>query len=189
MAEKMGVDITTLGNWETGKRQMTLEKLMHMSAVTGVTVQCLLGFDDVQVDWTRPLSKDALAVMHRAPVWTPSHGWGLVNCANYTLVFADLKTVSIESVQEPIYGFPPILAYSLHGAGEPLTRDEVMHRNTVWVEPITLDIELSVELRGWYHLQEKRSVQNEFGHRFYLDTYGAKWLAFESCFDSECSSD
>ena len=31
-----------------------------------------------------------------------------------------------------------------------------------------MDIELSVELRGWYHLYEKRLVQNEIGHRFYL---------------------
>jgi len=83
MAEKMGVDTTTVGNWEAGKRQMTLE---------------------------------------------------------------------IDAVQEPIYGFPPVLAYSLYGAGEPLTRIEVEYRSTVWVEPITLDIELSVELRGWYHL-------------------------------------
>lgn len=81
MAEKMGVDTTTVGNWETGKRQMTLEKLMFMSEVTGFTVQYLLGLDDVQVDWTKPLSKESLAVMHRAPVWTASHGWGLVNSA------------------------------------------------------------------------------------------------------------
>lgn len=39
MSEKMGVDSTTVGNWETGKRQMTLEKLMFMSEVTGFTVQ------------------------------------------------------------------------------------------------------------------------------------------------------
>jgi len=182
MAEKMGVDSTTVGNWETGKRQMTLEKLMFMSEVTGFTVHYLLGFDDVQVDWTKPLSKEALAVMHKVPVWTVSYGWGLVNNAERTLVFADLKTMEIAAVQEPIYGFPPVLAYSLYGAGEPLTRIEVEYRNTVWVEPITLDIELSVELRGWYHLHEKRLVQNEFGHRFYLDAYGVKWLAFEDCF-------
>jgi len=188
MAEKMGVDTTTVGNWETGKRQMTLEKLMYMANVTGFTVQHLLGFDDVQVDWTKPLSKEALAVMHRAPVWTASHGWGLVNNANRTLVFADLKTLDIDSVQEPIYGFPPVLAYSLYGAGEPLTRIEVEYKNTVWVEPITLDIQLSVELRGWYHLYEKRLVQSEFGHRFYLDAYGVKWLAFDDCFGSEDDS-
>ena len=33
-------------------------------------------------------------------------------------------------------------------------------------------------------LYEKRMVFNEFGHRFYLDTYGVKWLAFDDCFPS-----
>jgi len=183
MAEKMGVDVTTLGNWETGYRQMKLETLFHMSKVTGVTVSHLLGLDDVQTDWTRPISRETLLTMHRSPVWTASYGWCLVNCADRVLVFADLKTVPIENVQEPIYGFPPVLAYSLYGAGEPLIRDDVIGKTSVWVEPITLDAKLSVELRGWYHLYENRLVQNEFSHRFYLDTYGVKWLAFESCFN------
>ena len=56
------------------------------------------------------------------------------------------------------------------------------------MEPITLVIELSVELRGWYHLYEKRLVQSESGHRFYLDSYGVKWLAFEDCFCVEDDS-
>lgn len=101
------------------------------------------------------------------------------------IVFADLKTMDIDAVQGPIYGFPPVLAYSLYGFCEPLTRGEIEYKKTVWVEPITIDIELSVELRGWYHLHDKRLVQSEFGHRFYLDTYGAKWLAFADCFGSE----
>lgn len=185
MAEKLGVDNTTVGNWETGKRQMTLEKLMFMTEVTGFSVQYLLGFDDVQVDWTKPLLKESLTIMHRSPVWTASYGWGLLNNADRILVFADLKTLEIDAVQEAIYGFPPVLAYSLYGTGEPLTRSEVEYRGTVWVEPITLDIELSVELRGWYHLYKKRLVQNEFGHRFYLDAYGVKWLAFGDCFGAK----
>ena len=48
------------------------------------------------------------------------------------------------------------------------------------MEPISTDIDLASELRGWHELRG-RLVQNEFGNRFYLDTYGAKWLAFESC--------
>jgi len=46
-----------------------------------------------------------------------------------------------------------------------------------------------MELRGWHHLYEKRLVQNEFGHRFYLDTYGVKWLAFDDCFDVKNDSE
>lgn len=183
MAEKMGVDVTSVGNWETGARQMTLEKLLAMVELTGFTVQYLLGFDDEQPDWTKPLSKSSLAVMHRKPVWTATYGWGLVNNANLTMILANATILDLETVQEPIYGFPPVLAYSLYGAGDPLLRSEVEERESVWVEVITTDSQLSAELRGWYHLYKDRLVQNEFGHRFYLDTYGTRWLAFEDCFD------
>lgn len=183
LGEKMGVDITTIGNWERGARQMTLDKLLAFSEVTGFSVQYLLGLDDPQVNWAKPLPKEALAARHRSPVWTASHGWGLVNIGKQVLVFVDESALPIQDVQEPVYAFPPVLAYSLYGAGKPLTRDEVMHKTTVWVEMISTDIQLSVELRGWYHLYESRLVQNEFGNRHYLDTYGVKWLAFADCMD------
>ncbi|MCL2588310.1 MAG: helix-turn-helix domain-containing protein, partial [Oscillospiraceae bacterium] len=185
MAEKMGVDVTTLRNWEAGRRPLTLEKLIYMAELTGVTVQCLLGFDDMQANGALPLSNETLMVMHRMPVWIASCGWALVNQVDCTLVFTDLKTVPIEEVQEPIYGFPPAFACSLNGIGNPLTRTAIEQKETVWVEPITLDTKLRTELRGWYHLYGNRLVQNEFGHRFYLDTYGVQWLAFDSCFAPE----
>ncbi len=182
MAEMMSMDVSSVANWENGNRALTLEKLIRMSEITGFTVQYLLGFDDVHADWTKPISKDTLAVMHRMPVWTASHGWALVNSATKTLVFADQTTMPLEALQESIYGFPPILAYTLYGAGDPLRLHEVEQRDRVWLEPISLDVKLNMELRGWYRLYYNRLVQNEFGNRFYLDTYGAKWLAFDNCF-------
>ncbi len=185
MAGKMGVDATTLGNWETGARQMTIEKLVLMSEITGFPVQYLLGFDNEQVDWTQPISRERLAVLHRAPVWSASHGWGLVNMAQRVLTFADCTTLPLEAMQEPLYAFPPVLAYALYGSGEPLLRSEVEERETIWLELITTDVELGAAYRGWYHLYEKLLVRNEFGDRFYLDNYGVKWLAFDDCFNHE----
>jgi hypothetical protein len=57
-----------------------------------------------------------------------------------------------------------------------------MEQDRVWLEPVSTDTDLAAELRGWYVRHEKRFVQNEFGSRFYLNTYGAKWLAFNDCF-------
>lgn len=182
LAGKMGVDATTLGNWETGARQMTLEKLMLMSEVTGFSVQYLLGYDEAPVDWTKPIAKEQLAVMHRSPVWTASYGWGLVNIAEKKLVFADLASLPFDAIQDPLYAFPPTLAYTLYGTGEPLLRSEVASRETIWLEVITTDIELSTAYRGWYHVLGQRIARNEFGDCFYLDNYGTKWLAFEDCF-------
>ena len=48
----------------------------------------------------------------------------------------------------------------------------------MWVEPISPDSLLRDELRGWYHRKDQY-VENEYGNRFYLDTYDAKWLGFE----------
>ncbi len=185
MAEKMSMDVSSVGNWENGNRALTLEKLVRMSEVTGFTVQYLLGFEDIHADWTKPLSRETLAVMHRIPVWTATRGWALVNSAAGLLVFADQTAIGIDALQEPLYGFPPVLAYSLCGMGEPLRLYEVEERDRVWVEPVSADIALSAELRGWYHLYKKRLVQNEFGNRFYLDAYGAKWLAFDNCFGDD----
>jgi transcriptional regulator with XRE-family HTH domain len=182
MAEKMDMTTMSVTNWENGNRALTLEKLVRMSEVTGFTVQYLLGFDDVHADWTKPLSIETLTTMHRMPVWTVARGWALVNAATKQLVFADQTAIDIAVAQEAVYGFPPVLAYSLYGAGEPLRLHEVEQRSRVWVEPITLDADLSLELRGWYHLHANRLVHNEFGNRFYLDNYGAKWLAFDNCF-------
>ncbi len=188
MAKKMDMTTASVNNWENGNRALTLERLVRMSDVTGFTVQYLLGFDDIQADWTRPLSREMLVAMHRKPVWTASRGWALVNAATGQLVFADQTAVDFSLAQEAIYGFPPVLAYSLYGTGEPLRLYEVEERNRVWVEPISEDVKLSAELCGWYHLHDRRLVRNEFGNRFYLDTYGAKWLAFDNCFGDKGDS-
>ena len=67
----------------------------------------------------------------------------------------------------------------------PLSIDDILIQDRVWVEPITTDPDLAKELRGWYRPRDRRLVENEFGHRFYLDVYGAKWLAFESCLENQ----
>lgn len=89
-----------------------------------------------------------------------------------------------------------LLGRSKPGAGDPnvpipIKALPVFHGKPVWsaqygwllvnaIDKILLspDSELRNELRGWYWVQA-RFVQNEYGNRFYPDTYGAKWLAFD----------
>ena len=59
----------------------------------------------------------------------------------------------------------------------PLSHSEVRRQKEIWVETISPDSDLRRELQGWYHVKG-RFVENEYGNRFYLDTYGSKWLAF-----------
>jgi transcriptional regulator with XRE-family HTH domain len=173
----MGVDATTVRNWESGRRQLTLDRLLQLAQVLNVSATYLLGLDE-RVDSAHPIDRSMLPVLHRTPVWTASRGWALVNSASKTLLFADKSELPFDVVQEPLYAVPPAFALSLRGIGDPLSIDAVCDAERVWVEPISDDAALAAELRGWYRPYKRRFVENEFGQRFYLDVYGAKWLAF-----------
>jgi transcriptional regulator with XRE-family HTH domain len=180
LAERLGVDVTTVSNWESGRRQLTLERLKEFAGLLGFSASYLLG-EDVIASHVKSIDKAQLPTLHRTPVWTSSFGWSLVNVISRTLVFADKRELAFDEVQEPLYAVPPLFAFSLRGVVRPLSLQELPSREKVWVEPISTDPELASELRGWYHLRKQRLVENEFGNRFYLDTYGAKWLAFGDC--------
>jgi transcriptional regulator with XRE-family HTH domain len=180
LAERLAVDIGTVRNWEAGRRQLTLERLIEIANLLGVSVTYLLGLDE-QVSNTSPVEKAMLPVLHRIPVWTQSHGWALVNSVQQHMVYADGSTIPFERIKDPIYMTPPAMALSLLGVGSPLTVNGIASLDRVWVEFITTDFDLAAELRGWYRPRGQRLVENEFGNRFYFDSYGSKWLAFESC--------
>ena len=65
----------------------------------------------------------------------------------------------------------------------PLSHSEIHRQKEIWVEPISPDSVLRKELQGWYQVKG-RFVENEYGNRFYMDTYGSKWLAFLSVTES-----
>jgi len=105
----------------------------------------------------------------------------LVIIIKSAFVSHDLSLAPFDDIQEYIYIVPPMMSNSLRGMGKPLSLNAITERETVWVEPVTSDISLGSELRGWYHKHgDWRLVENEYGHRFYLDVYGVKWLAFEA---------
>ena len=183
LSEKLNVHQTTITNWELGKRQITADKLLQLSEILGFTTDYLLGKDSEQIKLTISLDKNSLPALHGQPVWNSSHGWMLVNIVEKAFVLNDLSLISFDKVRETLYLIPPAMSVSLRGIGKPMDMDAILNSERVWVEPISSDTKLSSELRGWYSIYERRLVQNEFGHRFYLDTYGVKWLAFESCLE------
>ena len=183
LAELLNVDVSTLHNWETGRRQLTLDRLIQISRVLNISVTYLLGLDE-QVNNLEPVTKDMLPILHRTPVWTRSYGWVLVNAYNQSLVFIDKTEIPFEAIREDIYMVPPAFIYGLRCADKPLSINEIISSERIWVEPISADPDMAAELRGWYRPHERRLVENEFGNRFYLDTYGVKWLAFLNCLNN-----
>jgi len=183
LAEKLSVHQTTVTNWELGKRLVSADKLLQLADILGFSTDYLLGRDTDQVKLIEPVSKSSLSLLHGQPIWSSAHGWMLVNVAEKAFVLADFCLMPFDMVREPLYFIPPAMSFSLRGIDKPLSLDAVLDSERVWVEPISSDTELCIELRGWYFLYEKRLVQNEFGSRFYLDKYGVKWLAFADCIE------
>ena len=180
-AEMLHVAATTVSNWETGHRQLSLERLLQIAQLLNVSVSYLLGAEE-QPQNMKQISKDILLTLHWTPVWVRNYGWALVNANDEVLVFADKSSIPIHGIKGPFYIIPPAFSLGLHGVGEPLDLDDIIRLESIWVEPITADPDLAAELRGWYRPRRKL-VENEFGNRFYLDTYGTKWLAFETCLE------
>ena len=182
MAEMLGVHPSTVVNWESGRRQITPNKLFQMADILGFTVDYLLGRDCVSVSQTEPVDRAVLQTLHGQPVWSEAHGWMLVNILKASFILHDLSLVAFDEVKTKLYLIPPALSISLRGAGKPLRLDDLLKQDRVWLEPISSDTDLASELRGWYVRHDNKYMQNEFGSRFYFNTYGVKWLAFGDCF-------
>ena len=183
LAEKLQVHPSMLNNWEAGRRRIPSDKLVQMAELLGYSIDYLLGRESLPAVYTEPVDKKALPALHGQAVWTARHGWMLVNIGEKAFVLSDLSLIPFDEVNQPIYTIQPSMAYSLRGVGAPLCIEKLLNAERVWVEPVTSDTELAAGMRGWYFMYEKRLVQNEFGNRFYLDNYGVRWLAFESCQD------
>lgn len=177
-AERLGVSQPTLSAWEGERKSPGLDNLENMADLYGVTTDFLLGrTDHLQLEPTEPVSLQLLPILHGKPVWSPSHGWMLVNAMNQKLICPDGGMLAFSDIDELFIAPPPYAAPALP-QGQPLSRRELYQQRAIWLEPISCDTHLREELRGWYRI-ESRWAENEYGNRFYLDTYGAKWLAFD----------
>ncbi len=178
MAERLGVSQPTLSSWESGRKAAPLEALIKMADIYGVTTDYLLGRDDqLTPDPDLQISHETLMALDGKPVWASRYGWALVNAAEAQLTFSDGHTLPFADAGE-FYITPPLFAEPTISGAPPLSRLRLSSYTDIWVEPISPDSVLRNELRGWYRVKQY-FVENEFGNRFYLDTYGAKWLAFE----------
>ena len=145
----------------------------------GVSTDYLLGrMDSAQPfgNLTEEIDKDILPFLHDHPVFINNNRWGLVDAINERIQFLDGSELPFSDATR-ISVLPPIFQSNSIPEGRRLSRDEIGTYIRVWVEPISKDEALRQEMRGWYTVKD-RFVENELGQRFYLDTYGNKWLAF-----------
>lgn len=177
-AARLGVSQPTLSAWEGERKSPSVENLENMADLYGVTTDYLLGRSAPgETEASVPIPPASLPIFHGKPVWSPEHGWLLVNATERVLVRFDGQAITMGN-SKALYAAPPLFSIPALPDTEPLSLSEVRQRDEVWLEPISPDSDLRNELRGWYQVKD-RFVQNEYGARFYLGTYAAKWLAFE----------
>ena len=179
-AEKLGISQPTLSAWEGERKSPSIDKLENMAELYGVTTDFLLGRTETQgQDPKQPIPLQALPAFHGRPVWSAKYGWLLVNATDRLLTFPDGHTLPFSDVIGELFIMALPFSEPEPPKGLPLSHSEVRRQKEIWVEPISPDSDLRRELQGWYQVK-KRFVENEYGNRFYLDTYGSKWLAFIS---------
>lgn len=177
-AAKLGISQPTLSAWEGERKSPGLDNLENMADLYGVTTDYLLGRSEQgESDPNVPILIKTLPIFHGKPVWSAKYGWLLVNAIDKVLLFPDGRTMPFTDCGE-LFVAAPLFSEPVLPDSAPLTLSDIRKRGQIWVEPISPDSELRDELRGWYQVKDW-FVQNEYGNRFYLDVYRAKWLAFD----------
>lgn len=179
-AKLLQVSQPTLSAWEGERKSPTIDSLEKMADLYHVSADFLLGRTEItRPDDLEPISGQLLPVMNRKPVWTETHGWALVSSDGESLILSDGNCIPFSDagnvfIKSRRYAESPVPTET------PLDRADLTPGKEIWVEPISTDEKLRQELRGWYRVKH-HAIENESGNRFTLDSYGAKWFAFESC--------
>lgn len=147
-----------------------------MADLYQVTTDYLLGRENPSSTTSLPLSQEILKIYHSKPVWSSDYGWVLVDSVRNVFVRTDGSMVPFDSAGSVYAAQPPFYEATLPDT-KPLCKQDISNYSEVWLEPISHDTELREDLRGWYRVRD-RWVENDYGIRFPIDTYGAKWLAF-----------
>ena len=175
-ADILGVSQPALSAWEGERKSPSIDNLIRMAEEYEVSTDYLLGVDGGAINASDPIPAASIRLFHGKPVWIREYGWAIVDATNKELVFVD-KRLPITDVPE-IYASAARFSECTAPTDEPLSYRDAKSKSVVWVEPVSNDEQLRQELRGRYTVKE-RYVENEYGAKFYFDTYEVKWLAFE----------
>ena len=178
-AKLLGVSQPTLSSWEAGRKSPSFDNLIAMAELYKVSVDYLLGRDfEYGQDAIKPIQVSSLPFYHGKPVWVKDYGWALVNSIDSVLVFTDDSKLSFLDAPEA-YLIPLAFTEGTIPTENSLKANEIKEFESVWVEPISIDVHLRTELRGWYKVKSEY-VENTRGNRFFLDSYSTTWLAFKN---------
>lgn len=135
----------TLSAWEGERKNPSVDSLIRMSGLYGVSVDYLLGLPAERyhrADLLQPIPVEILPLFHETPVFSIDRGWAMVDAIEGVLHFADGATQPLAKVVDTCYVLPP--AHVIPGTitEKPLRRDELAAYDIVWVEPVSMDSHL-----------------------------------------------
>ncbi len=177
-AKLLDVSQPTLSAWEGGRKSPSLGSLEKMAELYGVSTDFLLGRSNSEYSPSEPLSPEQLLLMNGKPVWSSVHGWMLVDSTCRHLILSD-GSIQAFSDAGDLFLSPSLFSELFAFSEQPMQRDELFCQTQIWLEPISPDSDCRNELRGWYRIKGSYA-ENEYGNRFHMNTYGAKWLAFKN---------
>lgn len=177
-ADQLGVSSAALSTWESGKKSPTLDNLIGMAELYGVTTDYLLGRTNEPQgnSGSHALSPEEIRIRNGMPVWSERHGWLLVDTAASCLLRSDGTKLPLLDAGE-LFMTEPANAKAPLPEKKPLRREDLTPGRSVWVEPISPDADMRNELRGWYRIYDT-FAENDVGNRFPLSSYTARWLAY-----------
>ena len=158
-ASKLDISPSTLSAWESERKAPSIESLEAMADLYQVSTDYLLGREETPPATSLPLPGELLKIYHGK-------------------VCVDGSLVPFDNAGSVYVAQPPFYEASLPDS-KPLSKPDLQNYGEIWLEPISHDTELREQLRGTYRVYE-HWVENNFGNRFSLDTYGVKWLAFSN---------
>ena len=179
-AKLLGVSQPTLSAWEGERKSPSIDALEKMAELYGVSTDFLLGRSEAEYSPTpsQPLSLEQLLLMNGKPVWSSAYGWMLVDSSGQRLILAEGSKQSFADAGE-LFLSPSLFSELFAFSEQPVLRNELLCQTQIWLEPISPDSDFRNELRGWYRIKGSYA-ENEYGNRFHMDTYGAKWMAFKN---------
>ncbi len=177
-ANHLGVSQAALSAWESGRKSPTVENLIAMADLYGVTTDFLLGRSNEPLGnlENRALTAEELRIRNGMPVWSERHGWLLVDAGAGFLLRSDGGQLPLLDSGE-LFTIPSSYTAASLPEKKPLRREELTPGISVWVEPISPDATLRTELRGWYRIYDF-FAENDVGNRFNIGSYCSKWLAY-----------
>ena len=180
VARRIGVSQPAVSQWDSGAKVPSVEMLCKLADLYCVSTDFLLGRDELNDSIPRTddiIPVQSLRCLHGKPVWDESRGWGIVNgILDYVIFMDGSKVILAEALN--LRAMTPAYSIGYSPAAKPVSHEDLVKYESIWVQPISPDSFWREEARGWYQVHEFY-VENEYGTRFLFDTYGTKWLAFE----------